>query len=102
MGVGIFGDYCCAQNGFWVSMGFGLEMLGTFVLWVGAILYGIATLREGEIPRWIGSALIAIAPVGTFGLIFLSHIPSGPLLGYFIFWLVAGIYLMKNQEITKI
>lgn len=90
MSLGIFGDYCCSMNGFWVSMGFFLEMLGSLVLWVGAIIYGIASLREGGIPKWIGSLMIGITPMGIIGLVVLAHIPSGPLLGYFLFWLIFG------------
>jgi hypothetical protein len=97
MALGSFGDYCCDQSGFWVSTGFGLEMIGTVVLWIGAVLYGVAALREDNGPRWIGGLLIGIAPVGILGLGILDHIPSGPLLGYFIFWLVVGPFLMMNK-----
>ena len=97
MALGIFGDYCCDQNGFWVSTGFALEMVGMVVLWLGAVLYGVAALREDNVPRWIGGLLIGIAPVGILGLGILGHIPSGPLLGYFIFWLGVGPFLMMNK-----
>lgn len=53
MALGSFGDYCCDQSGFWVSTGFGLEMVGMVVLWLGAVLYGVAALKEDNVPRWI-------------------------------------------------
>jgi hypothetical protein len=70
------------------------ELAGMLVMWVGAILYGVAILRSGTASRWVGFALIGILPVGILGFMLLSHIPSGPLLGYVIFWLGMGSYFM--------
>jgi hypothetical protein len=97
MALGSLGDYCCDQSGFLVSTGFGLEIAGMLVLWFGAVVYGFAVLREDNGPRWIGIMLICVAPAGMLGLMILQHIPSGPLLGYFIFWLVMGPSLMLNK-----
>lgn len=97
VGLGIFGEYCCDQNGFWISIGFFLDMLGTLVLGIGAIVYGIAVLREDLVPHWVGRLLIAITPVSILGSVLLQHIPSGSLFGYLIFWLVLGISLVAGK-----
>jgi len=103
-GLGVFGDYWPDQNSFWVAGGFLFEMLGMLVLGVGAILYGIATiqrkdtLREGTVPRWIGYALVGIAPGGVLGTFLLEHIPAGPLFGYAVFWLIVGVWSIWRRN----
>ena len=97
-GVGVFGDYWPDQNSFWVAGGFLFEMLGMLVLGVGAILYGVAAIREGTIPRWLGYGLVGIAPGGVLGTLLLEHIPAGPLFGYVVFWLVVGLQPLINGE----
>ena len=100
MGLGIFGDYWPDQDSFWIGVGFMFELTGMLVLWVGAILYGIVAINKNTIPGWIGYGLIAIGPGGILGMFLLAHIPSGPLLGYVLFWLLAGIRLIwKPHEI---
>ena len=89
-GLGVFGDYWPNQNTFWVGIGFLFEMIGAVVFGVGAILYGIAAIKGNRVSRWIGFGLVGIAPLGVIGLIVLGHIPTGPLLGYVMFWLVVG------------
>ena len=99
-GLGVIGDYWPEQSSFWIGLGFMLELIGMFVLGLGAILYGLAALRGGIVPRWVGDGLVGIAPVGVLGTLLLAHIPSGPLLGYVIFWLILGLRsLWEHREI---
>jgi hypothetical protein len=87
-GLGIAAEYWLNPNSWWSNTGFGLELLGALLLWLGAIIFGIATLRSEWKNRLVGFALIAIAPLGIIGLLTLDHIPSGPVLGYFAFLLI--------------
>jgi len=95
--LGVIGDYWPDPNSNWVGAGFLFEFLGMLVLGVGSILYGMATiqgmdtLRESTVPRWVGYGLIGIAPLGVLGSVVLKHIPSGPLFGYVVFWLIVGV-----------
>ena len=98
VGLGVIGDYFPDPSSFWVGMGFMLELGGTLILWGGAVLYGIASLQEGRVSRWFGSALIGVAPGGILGMALFAHIPSGPLLGYVVFWLVAGFLLLSEEQ----
>lgn len=101
-GLGVFGDYWPDPNSYVVGAGFLLEMVGSLVIGVGAILYGIATSRgmdsfKGEaVPRWLAFGLVGIAPLGILGLLLTGHIPAGPLLGYVLFWLMTGFYLVRG------
>ena len=52
---------------------------------------GISSLKEGKLSRLIGGLVIGIAPLGIAGLSVLKHIPSGPLVGYFVLILAIGI-----------
>jgi len=100
-GVGVAGDYWPDQDSFWVGMGFLFELAGMLVFWVGSVLYGVAARREGSIHRWIGSGLIGIAPGGILGMVLLAHIPSGPLFGYVIFWLLFGLALAFGKNLDE-
>ena len=97
MGVGIFLDYWPDPNSWWPSTGFMMEMSGALVLWIGAIVGGIASLREASLSRLMGGLVIGIAPLGIAGISVLGHIPSGPLVGYFILMLSIGI-ISKDQN----
>jgi hypothetical protein len=44
------------------GIAFMVEMLAILVILVGSVLYGIATLRAGVLPRWCGWLLIAAGP----------------------------------------
>ena len=96
-GLGICGDYWPDPDSFWVGTGFMLEIAGMLVLWGGAILYGKAAVREDHSPAWVGAALIGIAPGGMLGMGLLAHMPSGPLFGYALFWLVMGGALIGRR-----
>jgi len=89
-GVGISAEYWLNPNSWWSNTGFGLEILGALLLWLGAITFGIATFRSEKKNRFIGIALIAIAPLGIIGMFTLGHIPSGPVFGYFAILLILG------------
>ena len=97
-GTGVFGDYWPDQNSFWVAGGFLFEMLGMLVIGVGAILYGIAAIRAGTIPPWVGYGLVGIAPGGVLGTLLLAHIPAGPLFGYAVFWLIFGVWSISRRN----
>lgn len=97
-GLGVFGDYWPDQNSYWVGAGFLLELLGMLVLGLGAILYGVAALREESVPRWVGYVLLGIAPGGVLGTWLLAHIPAGPLFGYVVFWLILGVRSLMSRE----
>lgn len=90
LGLGIIGDYWPNQDSFWVGLGFTLELIGTLLLWGGAIYYGIQVRRNFFPQNWTGIALFGIPVIGMLGMGLLAHIPSGPLFGYVLFWLVQG------------
>ena len=100
--LGIIGDYWPDPDSIWVGVGFILELIGILALWVGGILYGITAFRERHVPRWIGGAMIGIAPAGILGLWLLFHIPSGPLLGYVIFSILIGVPLGNQSKLLGI
>ena len=46
-----------------------MSLPGTLGMLVGFMLYGLATLRAGLLPRWCGFALIGVVAVSVFGAI---------------------------------
>lgn len=101
-GLGVIGDYWPDQESFWIGLGFLFELVGLLILWIGAFLYGIGANRTEASLRWIGSGLIGIAPLGLLGILLLAHIPSGPLLGYFILMLLWGARLAFSPKTLKV
>jgi hypothetical protein len=96
-GLGIIGDYWPDPNSFLIGIGFLIDLIGTLVMWAGAILLGAAIVRRRHLPRWIGFALIGIVPGGILGFAILGHIPSGPWLGSVIFCLAMGVRLLQSE-----
>jgi len=97
-GLGVFGDYWPNPNSYVVGAGFLLEIVGSLVIWVGAIIFGMAALKGDAVPRWIGVGLVGIAPMGILGILLTGHIPAGPLLGYVMFWLVTGYSMLRSKD----
>lgn len=101
VGLGIIGDYWPDPDSAIPGFGFVLELFGVLVLWLGGILYGVSVLSGGHVPALIGWSFFSITPVGVLGMTLLAHIPSGPLLGYVISWVILGGWLMfrstRNQ-----
>jgi hypothetical protein len=97
-GLGVIGDYWPDQESFWIGLGFSFELLGSLMLWIGAFMYGIGANRSESALRGTGSGLIGIAPLGLLGILLLAHIPSGPLLGYFILMLLWGAGLILDRD----
>jgi len=65
-----------------------VSQVGLLAKLVGFVLYGVATLRAGVLPRWYGVALIVLVPVSV-GLLLYGNIWTGlvlMILGYAL-WL---------------
>ena len=67
------------------------------MLWSGAIAAGISSLKSHSLSRLLGALVLGVFPIGLVGMIMLAHIPSGPLVGYFILMLAIAI-TSKDQS----
>lgn len=89
--VGTFGDYAFHQDG-WSNWGFGLELLGLFVIAVGTPLLGWALRREADVSKVMAIGAGAIGPASVVvggGLV--GHIPSGTASLLLIVAIVIGV-----------
>ena len=56
---------------------FMMEMLSILTILIGSVLYGIATLRAGVLPRWCGWLLIAATPSAILTTAAVTYVPHG-------------------------
>jgi hypothetical protein len=96
--IGLVGDY-----GIGDALGdeihiaaFLIETLGILIVLIGLLLVGIGARRSGILPGWVSWPLIVALPLGIIGLILLSHLPSGPMLGLNIASVIVGYALWKE------
>ncbi len=61
---------------------FPLEMLALLAIMIGTVGYGIALLRSGSAPRWLGWAFILAAPAALVVAWFSGYFPHGPMLPF--------------------
>jgi hypothetical protein len=66
-GLGVFGDYWPHPNSYVVGAGFLLEMVGSVVIGVGAVLYGVAALKGARFPVGLASGWWASRPSASWG-----------------------------------
>jgi hypothetical protein len=97
--VGLVGNYGIGEA---LSSGihmlaFLVEMVGGLLLLLGLLMVGIGLQRSTTIPVWISWSLIAVLPLGIAGVIPLGHLPSGPMLGLNIAWLIVGFGLWREH-----
>jgi hypothetical protein len=64
--------------------------VGDLVMWVGFVLYGVATLQARVLPRWCGLAFIIAVPISIILLGFGN-------LGFGIVWLALGYVLWSRR-----
>ena len=70
--------------------------VGALAVFVGLVLYGVATLQAKVLPRWCGIMLIIAVPV----LVALGGLSDSPAIGYVWFglvWLALG-YLLWSER----
>lgn len=58
------------------------------------MLYGIATLRAGVLPRWCGWLLIAAGPIAILTTVVVTYIPHGTMLPISLAWAAIGLLLI--------
>lgn len=72
-----------------------LLVLGLLGMLFGFVLLGIATLREGVLPRWCGVALIFVLPVSAL----LGDFGGGLVFG--LVWLALGYALLAARTVGR-
>jgi hypothetical protein len=93
----------------WVGLGLSGLVVGVAGLVVGFVIYGVATLQAGVLPRWCGVAFIAAPPVALVIAVQLVALGAGILsffevffLGFFVViglpWLALGYALWGRRE----
>lgn len=75
------------------GIAFMVEMLAILVILVGSVLYGIATLRAGVLPRWCGWLLIAAGPTAIPTTAVVTYAPHGTMLPISLTWAAIGFLL---------
>jgi hypothetical protein len=79
------------------ARGFGIELLGLVLIWIGSVVLGVTHLDEqaNVLPKLVAGLLIAEGPGGL--LLFGLHAPSGTLLLFCCAWVVLGYLLLTGR-----
>lgn len=93
---------------YWIGVAFLAYLAGLLVLFVGAIVYGVAMLRADAPPRTAAWLLIAALPVGLPGAITVMQLTAGEVLDpwggsmilYGLAWVFLGRHLWTTSERT--
>jgi hypothetical protein len=99
--IGLAGDYGIGDalgNEIHIAA-FLIEMLGVLSVLIGLLLVGIQSRRSRSLPGLVSWSLIAALPLGIVGVVLLSHLPSGPMLGINIAWVTVGLALLKENVV---
>jgi hypothetical protein len=76
------------------GVGFTLELLAILIILVSSVLYGVATLRAGVLPRWYGWLLITATPTAILTTAVVTYVPHGTMLPISLTWAVIGALLI--------
>ncbi|KTG08151.1 hypothetical protein AUR64_00820 [Haloprofundus marisrubri] len=93
---------------YWIGIAFLAYLAGLLVLFVGAIVYGVAMLRADAPPRTAAWLLIAALPIGLPGAIAIMQLTAGEVLDpwggsmilYGLAWVFLGRHLWTTTERT--
>lgn len=101
--VGLIGDYVMgdAFGSVLHDISFLIEVLGILVLLIGTLMTGLGTRRSNLMPSWLAWLLVLALPLGVVGLILISHIPSGPMLGVSLASIGVGYTLLSGAPVSE-
>lgn len=90
--IGSLSEYGISEDLFDPSNGFGLELLGFFLIMIGTPILGRALRREAGVGRMKAIGIALIGPVGVVaGLAINGHLPGGPAMPIIVTAMIIGI-----------
>ena len=97
--VGAFGAYWRPSWSSDGEVGQTIETLGLLVVLVGSVLYGVAVLLVGSLPRWCGWLLVIAGPAAVVDTFYgVYYIPHGTMLPISVVWAAVGIVLLRGPD----